>query len=147
MLRSCVRLVHKIPRERIEILRSRASGPGGQNINASNCRVQLKFEIGNADWLAPAVADVLTKRFGKTLVISCQDSRSWIENEKDAFSSLQSLLDSIEEELAKPDRRFESFQDYISSVRTEKQIVAYKKRQMDAKKRASLDRRRRRDLD
>ena len=137
----------KIPKEKIELIRSRASGPGGQNINASHSRVQLKFDLSSADWLSAEIKTELSRTFGKSVVVSCQDSRSWIDNEKTAFSQLQHSIDSTEQRLNEPQQGFESFQDYIQSVRTDKQIESYKKRQRDSKRRTSLDRERRREPD
>ena len=132
-----------LPRDKIQVIRSRASGPGGQNINASNSRVQLRFELTSADWLSRELVDDLSKRFGKSVVVSCQDSRSSIDNEKTAFKLLQELLDDTEARLNTPAPGFETRDDYIRSIHTEKQIQSYKKRMLDSKRRAARDRNRR----
>jgi len=145
MFRGCLwRAIH-IPKEKIMITKSRASGPGGQNIQASNSKVQLRFETSNASWLPVNVLEDVRKRFGKAVVISCQESRSCIDNEKHAFLKLQALLDSIEENLNKPTPGFESVQEYIASVRTDKQIARYKINRENFKKREAQERRRRND--
>ena len=125
------------------MIRSRASGPGGQNINASNSRVQVRFELSSADWLSQDLSNELIKRFGRSVVVSCQDSRSSIDNEKDAFKILQDLLDKTEDSLNQPQPGFETREAYIRSVHTDKQIDMYKKRKLDSKRRVARDRNRR----
>jgi ribosome-associated protein len=143
MLKRCVfRGLVTIPREKITLIRTRASGPGGQNIQASNSKVQLKFDIKEASetWLDSSIAADLSRRFGKSVVIACQDSRSHIDNEKTAFEDLNHLLNSTEERLSRPKPGFQSHADYIKATFTENQIEKYKKRRMDQKKRAVRDR-------
>ncbi|KAI8854756.1 hypothetical protein BC829DRAFT_439036 [Chytridium lagenaria] len=40
-----------IPVDKLEISFSRSSGPGGQNVNKVNTKVDLRFEPSDADWL------------------------------------------------------------------------------------------------
>lgn len=40
-----------IPESYLEINHSRSSGPGGQNVNKVNTKVELRFKLDAADWL------------------------------------------------------------------------------------------------
>ena len=40
-----------IPEAFLEELNSRSSGPGGQNVNKVNTKVELRFCVGAAHWL------------------------------------------------------------------------------------------------
>lgn len=40
-----------IPESYLEVNHSRSSGPGGQNVNKVNTKVELRFNIEEADWL------------------------------------------------------------------------------------------------
>ena len=40
-----------IPEAYLEVNHSRSSGPGGQNVNKVNTKVELRFNIEEASWL------------------------------------------------------------------------------------------------
>ncbi|KAJ3211591.1 hypothetical protein HDU82_005518 [Entophlyctis luteolus] len=47
-----------IPTTHIDATYSRASGPGGQNVNKVNSKAELRFAVANAsEWIHPAVVD------------------------------------------------------------------------------------------
>ena len=63
-LRSCLHCVHTpkpddiiIPPDKIELKYSRSSGPGGQNVNKLNTKVEIRFNVKEADWLPSEVRD------------------------------------------------------------------------------------------
>lgn len=47
------------PRDKLEISYSRSSGPGGQNVNKVNTKVDVRFNVQTADWLPSPVKDKL----------------------------------------------------------------------------------------
>ena len=47
----------EIPLDKIELRYSRSSGPGGQNVNKLNTKVDIRFNVREADWIPPAVRD------------------------------------------------------------------------------------------
>lgn len=48
-----------IPVEELEITYSTSSGPGGQNVNKVNTKVDLRFKIESAKWLNDEVRQKL----------------------------------------------------------------------------------------
>ena len=45
----------EIPRNRLDIRFSRSGGPGGQNVNKLETRVEIRFTVDEADWIPAAV--------------------------------------------------------------------------------------------
>ncbi|HEX2920558.1 MAG TPA: alternative ribosome rescue aminoacyl-tRNA hydrolase ArfB [Bacteroidales bacterium] len=90
-------------RERINIdeLRysaSRSSGPGGQNVNKVNTKIELRFNIPSSLSLSEEektiILDYLSNRIntaGDLLIIS-QSSRSQLQNKKNAESTFFRLM-------------------------------------------------------
>lgn len=131
-----------IPVGRLNILFSRGSGNGGQNLHASNSRCMLKFDINKADWIPMSVRHAFISTHGEhissrgTVVIVREDTRSAADNEKLAIKQLQSMLDKAEDIslVEKPTTSFVTEQERIKSTRTEAQVERYKNRVLDSKK-------------
>ncbi len=78
---------------------SRSSGPGGQNVNKVNSRVELRFDIVNSGLLTEEQKQVLLNKLksritadGILLVVS-QEDRSQLKNKEQAILKFQKILE------------------------------------------------------
>jgi ribosome-associated protein len=76
---------------------SRSSGPGGQSVNTSDSRVELRFDLAGSPSLPPAVKSRLSSRLAPRLVdgaivIVASEHRSQLRNREAARARLALLL-------------------------------------------------------
>ncbi|KND01046.1 uncharacterized protein SPPG_04139 [Spizellomyces punctatus DAOM BR117] len=94
-----------IPREQLEVSFSRSSGPGGQNVNKVNTKVDMRFPIKYAQWLPPEVKAKLREqnanRINKKLefVVSSDRHRNQHQNFEECLSKLYTAIVEAAEEL------------------------------------------------
>ncbi|MGV8140069.1 MAG: alternative ribosome rescue aminoacyl-tRNA hydrolase ArfB [Mangrovibacterium sp.] len=77
---------------------SRSSGPGGQNVNKVNSRVELRFDVLNSVLLTEGQKEILQMKLASkltsegVLIVASQESRSQLENKE---LSVQKLYKQI----------------------------------------------------
>jgi ribosome-associated protein len=77
---------------------SRSSGPGGQNVNKVNSRVELRFDVPNSVLLADKQKEVLQKKLASKLtsegilIVVSQVSRSQLENKELSVQKFYRLI-------------------------------------------------------
>ena len=78
---------------------SRSSGPGGQNVNKVNSRIELRFNISGSAILTEEQKQVLLEKLGTKLttegdlLITSQESRSQLMNKEACIRKLYALLE------------------------------------------------------
>jgi ribosome-associated protein len=76
---------------------SRSSGPGGQSVNTSDSRVELRLDVAGSPSLSPAVKERLVHRLAGrlvegTVVVVASEHRSQLRNREAARARLAALL-------------------------------------------------------
>ncbi len=88
-----------IPRERLKIRFARSGGPGGQNVNRVETKVEVRFKLEAADWIPPEVrarlAELARGRLNDAgeLVIASTRFRTQRRNLEDCLAKLKRLLE------------------------------------------------------
>ena len=107
-----------IPNNEIQWRFSRSSGPGGQNINKTESKVEIIFNIKKSKALNPSQKNLLLEKLKNKIVngyisIKVQEKRSQLKNRELAIQRLISLLKEIimkEEKIRKISRPTKSSQ-------------------------------------
>jgi ribosome-associated protein len=87
-----------IPAEELEFAVSRSSGPGGQGVNTTDSRVELRFDVASSPSLSEQqrarLLEVLGGRLDRDgrLRVVAQTHRSQLLNRRAAVERLQALL-------------------------------------------------------
>jgi ribosome-associated protein len=106
---NCEELKKRIHTGEFTFSTSRSSGPGGQNVNKVNTKVELRFNIYNAESLSKLEKETLLARLknkitlkGDLLIIS-QSERTQLLNKQKAEEKFYKLICSALKE--KPERK------------------------------------------
>lgn len=92
--------VPKITLDHVTVSYARSGGPGGQNVNKLNTKVDMRFNVKNAYWLSERVREKIIQteknRINKDgeLFISSTKSRTQKGNIEDALGKLQAIIES-----------------------------------------------------
>ncbi|KAI3453574.1 hypothetical protein Pfo_010237 [Paulownia fortunei] len=87
--------IPKITLDQVTISYARSGGPGGQNVNKVNTKVDMRFNVKNANWLSERVRERIMQmeknRINKDgeIVISSTKTRTQKSNVEDALAKLQ----------------------------------------------------------
>ncbi len=97
---------------------SRSSGPGGQNVNKVNSKIELRFNIQNSVILTDDQKEILFSKLSAKvsldgfLIVVSQRDRSQLVNKEDAIRKLYELI----EKALRPVKRRKSTRPTRSSV-------------------------------
>jgi ribosome-associated protein len=118
-----------IPRSELKVQFVRSSGPGGQNVNKTSTKVELRFALRESPSLGPADRAWLEKKLASrltgdgVLVLACDQHRSQPDNLRACRERLAALL---REALVRPKPRLKT-----------RKTAASNRRRLEAKKRRS----------
>jgi ribosome-associated protein len=91
-----------IPFDRLTFKSTRSSGPGGQGVNKTESKVELRFHVLEADWIPPATKHRFSKLFSARinnegeLILSSEIHRSRKQNQEACLSKLASMLEEAQ---------------------------------------------------
>jgi ribosome-associated protein len=129
-----------IPGRELDVAVSRSSGPGGQHVNTTDTRVQLRWDIASSGVLDEVRRErLLTKLASRlsgegVLTVACDTHRSQMRNREEARARLAALVRAA---LVVPQRR----------RRTRRPRGAEERRLDRKRRRADVKRQRRRPAD
>ncbi len=72
---------------------SRSSGPGGQNVNTTDTRVQLTFDLAGSDAFPDQLKQRMITRLDAQVVVVAAEHRSQLRNRRAAEDRLVQLLE------------------------------------------------------
>ena len=87
-----------IPLEELEFRVSRSSGPGGQGVNTTDSRVELRFDLAGSPSIPPEAKERAMRRLASRLDsagrlrLIAQNQRSQLANRRDATQRFAALL-------------------------------------------------------
>jgi len=82
----------RIPTRELEWRFSTSSGPGGQHVNTSNTRVELRFDIAASPSLPEWARQRLLTKLGPATSVTASDARSQLRNRALALERLSARL-------------------------------------------------------
>ena len=123
----------------LEFSASRSSGPGGQNVNKVNTRIELRFHVRNSQLLTDEQKGRLTDKLASRLtiegelIIVCQEKRSQLANKELATQRFYVLL----EKSLRPSKKRKATKPTKASV--EKRITTKKQQAEKKRLRGNID--------
>ncbi len=81
-----------VPLDELEWRFSRSGGPGGQHVNKTETRVEVRLDVDAATCLGPRQRQRIEERLGSVVRVTVSDTRSQARNRELALERLQEKL-------------------------------------------------------
>lgn len=118
-----------IPLKKLQITTSRSSGPGGQSVNKSETKVQIRFNVKAADWLTQDVKNnfLVVNKAKLTqkgdFVVASDEFSSQSDNKRACIQKIEEALRKAQE--YKPFVQL-TFLEQIEENKSQEEILQYK---------------------
>ncbi|XP_076366029.1 large ribosomal subunit protein mL62 isoform X2 [Tachypleus tridentatus] len=116
-----------IPIDKLKISYSRSSGPGGQNVNKVNTKVEIRFHLSTADWIPESARNKMLEHYKTSitkegyLVVNSDKTRTQTLNQADCMDKIRCMIReasrSPPEVLPETRQMLKARQDRASSMR------------------------------
>lgn len=100
-----------IPIDKINVKFSKSGGPGGQNVNKVESKVEIRFHLASAEWLPARLREKIQEKMntrinakGELIVIS-QKTRSQMRNVQDCLQKLREIISEAQRKPKEPDEK------------------------------------------
>ncbi|KAG0166140.1 Peptidyl-tRNA hydrolase ict1, mitochondrial [Apophysomyces sp. BC1015] len=128
----------KIPRDHVQITFSRSSGPGGQNVNKVNSKVDMRLHLDKATWIPEYAREKLklSNRITKSgeLATTSDRTRSQAKNVQDCF---EKLADTIKAAVAVPKEPDETTLARVETLQQKEDARRKDRKQRQSQKKSS----------
>ncbi|OAY74618.1 peptidyl-tRNA hydrolase ICT1, mitochondrial [Ananas comosus] len=119
----------KITLDHVTVSFARSGGPGGQNVNKVNTKVDMRFNVKQANWLGERIRERILQmeknRINKDgeLVISSTKTRTQKGNIEDALEKLQAIIDAASYVPPPPSEEQKKRIEKLAAVGEQKRIL------------------------
>ena len=92
----------QIPFSKLEYNFSKSSGPGGQNVNKLNTKVEIRFNLSEANWITNENKEKIRKVYSNKInqkdefILTAQESRDQLQNKFAVEEKLASMIYEIQ---------------------------------------------------
>ena len=124
----------EIPRDKLTIRYSRSGGPGGQNVNKVETKVEIRFHVASADWISDPVKSRLLRILGRRVNAEGEAivvSSRFRNQQRNLEDCLQKLAQLIEEARKVPKRRVRTRPTQASKKRRREEKIRRGKRKKE----------------
>ncbi|ESO07693.1 hypothetical protein HELRODRAFT_75878 [Helobdella robusta] len=97
--------------DELQISYTKSSGPGGQNVNKVNTKVEIRFHVPSAKWIPEPLKEKLKiKEAGRItkdgyLVVTSDKTRKQLLNQADCFDKIRTIIWACQENTYTPSQQ------------------------------------------